>query len=219
MCIVAPSFVETIKAAEPLFSVVLGFFFFQEGTALATYLTLIPVCGGVAIACVGNASYSLMGLIASAASNVGFAARSVFSKRLNKLHPGCLDEISLFGYISQIGLLVLVPLTIFSEGNEVKQVFSNAAADGSLLKYITLLAVNGAAYSVYNLASFAVLAKSDLITHAVFNAFRRVVSISFAVVYFRVVVSSTNALGIAIAVAGVLAFGYAKSLESKAKTN
>jgi solute carrier family 35 protein E1 len=218
---VSPSFVETIKAAEPLFSVLLGFFFFQEGTQLSTYLTLIPICGGVAIACVGNASYSLMGLIASAASNVGFASRSVFSKRLNKLHPGCLDEISLFGYISQIGLLVLVPLTFFSEGSGVASVFAerSAMSQSGLLSYVGLLAINGAAYSVYNLASFAVLAKSDLITHAVFNAFRRVVSISFTVAYFGVVISSTNALGVLIAVGGVLAFGYAKSQEGKVKSN
>ena len=108
----SPSFVETIKAAEPLFSVILGFFFFQEGTHLTTYLTLIPICGGVAIACMGNASYSLMGLLASAASNVGFASRSVFSKRFNKLFPGGLDEVSLFGYISKIGMYLFAVVMI-----------------------------------------------------------------------------------------------------------
>ena len=163
----------------------------------------------------GNANYSVMGLVASAASNVGFASRSVFSKRFNKLFPGALDEVSLFGYISNIGVLVLIPLTFFTERSDVTNLFLDQQAHETLPSYIRLLLVNGAAYSVYNLASFAVLAKSDLITHAVFNAFRRVVSISFTVMYFRTAISASNAAGVAIAVAGVLAFGYAKARESK----
>ena len=110
---------------------------------------------------------------------------------------------------------MLIPLTIATERDAVTTLLNEQQAHATLSSYIKLLLVNGAAYSIYNLASFAVLAKSDLITHAVFNAFRRVVSISFTVMYFRTSISTSNAAGVVIAVAGVLGFGYAKAQESK----
>ena len=72
-------------------------------------------------------------------------------------------------------------------------------------------------YSIYNLTSFLVLSRTDLISHAVLNVFRRVVIIVFTSYYFSIVLLPLNIMGIAIAVFGVLLFCYSRSREKKTK--
>ena len=84
-----------------------------------------------------------------------------------------------------------------------------------LIGLILILLVNGIFYSIYNLMSFLVLSRTDLVTHAVFNVFRRVVIIIFTSYYFSLTLSLFNMLGIAVAVFGVLLFCYARSKEKK----
>lgn len=63
----------------------------------------------------------------------------------------------------------------------------------------------------------AVLGRTDLVTHAVLNVFRRVFIILFTSYYFSVHLSTLNAFGVTMAVAGVLLFSYSKSTENKFK--
>ena len=189
----------------------LGYFYFNEGTSLLTYLTLVPICGGVALSCMDNASFNLWGLVAAAISNIGFSSRSVVTKRMNKQFPREIDEVTLFGRISQLGFLVLVPITAFLEFSKFRAIVSSSSFDGGNL--LLLLALNGCAYSTYNLVSFVVLARTDLVTHAVLNVFRRVVIIAFTSFYFGVDLKMVNVLGIVISVVGVFAFGYSKNIE------
>lgn len=76
-----------------------------------------------------------------------------------------------------------------------------------------LLLLNGVSYFTYNQVSFIVLSKTTVVTHAVGNGFRRVVTIICSVLYFRNVVTTTNVAGILLAVFGVCSYSYAKTLE------
>jgi solute carrier family 35 protein E1 len=212
--IVTPSFVETIKAAEPLSSVLLGYFYFNEGTSIMTYLTLVPICSGVALSCIDNISFSIWGLVSAAVSNLGFSSRSVLTKCLNKQYPSMIDEISLFATISQLGLVLLVPLTLFAELPGITE-FVRHCDLAKMTELVSLLCFNGCAYSIYNLISFVVLSRTDLVTHAVLNVFRRVVIITFTTIYFGVELKLVNICGVATAVLGVFAFGYAKNKEGR----
>ena len=82
------------------------------------------------------------------------------------------------------------------------------------MEILLLLVLNGCAYSCYNVTSFLVLARTNLITHAVFNCFRRVFIILFTCYYFQVKLSPLNITGVAIAVMGVLFFAYSKHKDS-----
>jgi len=207
-----PSFAETVKAAEPISSVALGYFFFNEGTTPLTYATLLPICLGVGISCVDDATFHLWGFVTAALSNVCFSSRAVISKRLFSTFPGAIDEIQLFAYISRIGLLILVPLTILLEASQIKTLLT---WDFSELWYFgQLLLFNGAAYSIYNLMSFLVLSRTDLVTHAVLNVFRRVFIIVYTSWFFAVHLSLLNSCGVALAVVGVLLFALAKHRET-----
>lgn len=216
---VTASFAETIKSAEPLSSVFLGYFYFNEGNTLSTYLTLLPICMGVSISCMHDGSFGLLGFLCAATSNLCFSSRAVLTKHLFRVQKESItmDEVCLFTHISQIGLVVLIPMTFIMEGKQIYQFVSNENAYSQIWELLLLLGVNGVFYSIYNLTSFLVLSRTDLISHAVLNVFRRVVIIVFTSYYFSIVLLPLNIMGIAIAVFGVLLFCYSRSREKKTK--
>jgi drug/metabolite transporter (DMT)-like permease len=93
---VSASFAETVKAGEPISSVLIGLFFFHEGTTLPTYLTLIPICLGVGVSSMQDVSFDILGFLAAAASNICFSSRAVLTKYMFKTqHHGFMDEVSI----------------------------------------------------------------------------------------------------------------------------
>lgn len=227
--IISASFAETIKSAEPLSSVILGYLYHNEGTSLLTYLTLIPICTGVAISCIDEISFVWSGFLSAAASNICFSGRAVLAKQLYRIYPGCVNEVDLFGQISRCGLFILIPLLIMLEGKQILSLFDPESqlrlnlrpspprihsrafthtppAEISLMDLGFLLFFNGCAYSCYNLVSFLVLARTNLVTHAVLNVFRRVFIILFTSYYFSVNLTPLNLLGVFMAVVGVILF-------------
>jgi solute carrier family 35, member E1 len=173
------------------------------------------VCVGVGISCIHDDSFGLGGFLAAAASNVAFSARAVLTKHLFRIQTtsAAIDEVCLFTYISNIGLVLLVPPAVISEGNALISLIQRNEIN--LVSLSLLLFLNGVAYSTYNLASFLVLAKTDIVTHAVLNVFRRVFIILFTSCYFNVTLSALNMFGVALAVCGFLLFTYFKSHERK----
>jgi solute carrier family 35 protein E1 len=211
--IVTASFAETVKSAEPLSSVFLGYFFYREGTSIQTYLSLIPICTGVAISCIDDLSFNFYGFLAAAASNFCFSGRAVLTKHLFRKFPNCIDEISMFAQISKVGLIILIPFMILLESHMIISLLYNESY--KVMEILILLILNGCAYSTYNVTSFLVLARTNLVTHAVFNCFRRVFIILFTCYYFQVVLSPLNIIGVGIAVIGVLFFAYSKHKDGK----
>ena len=234
---VTAAFVETVKAAEPLSTVLIGRFYLKDSSSAVTYMTLLPICSGVALSCYSSTNFDALGLLSALGSNVCFSGRAVFAKVLNLGHPGMLDETNLFFAISLRGLLFLIPITLLLEGRGLISFFfertqnnalSNAGSDSSirvsggeqlaeqsLISLGLLLTLNGVMFACYNLASYIVLKRTDLVTHSVLNVFRRVFIIVATSLYFRVSVGALSMLGIALAVTGVLMFGLSRAADSR----
>ena len=99
-----------------------------------------------------------------------------------------IDEILLFAYISQIGLCILIPITLFIEGfGIINLLYTNNIT--YIFYFISIIIVNGIAYSTYNIVSFLVLSRTELVTHAVLNVFRRVFIIIMTSWFFQVLYS------------------------------
>ena len=203
------SFAETIKAAEPISSVLIGFIILNENNHWQTYASLIPICAGISISCKGEDKFQWLGFFFALLSNFCFSYRAVLSKHLLKIYSYQLDEITLFVYISFIGLTLLIPLWIYLESMQVVQLLMMQANIGFFV--LPLYCFNGLAYATYNLMSILVLSRTDLVTHAVLNAFRRVFIIVTTSIYFRTKLSNLNILGVFIAIGGVVCFAIAKS--------
>merc|ERR1711879_802433 len=73
------SFVETVKSGEPISTVVLANLLLGEVESTATYLSLIPVVVGVAMASSGEAGGSVAAFLATMCSNFGFSGRAVYA--------------------------------------------------------------------------------------------------------------------------------------------
>lgn len=196
-----------------------------------TYATLIPICCGVAISCYNNDSINMFGLLFAIGSNLCFSGRSVLTKvmisKAANTNPNysinSYDEINLFAAISIRGLLFLLPITVIIEGtalfsvvqstiksgNNGELIISNSETDSStsLLTILVLLFMNGVTFACYNLMSYLVLKRTELVTHSVLNVFRRVFIILFTTVYFHTILSPFAVGGVIIAIAGVLLFG------------
>lgn len=88
---VAVSFTHTIKALEPMFSVLFSFLFLGESANPLVLLTLLPIMGGVIGAAVSEASFNWLGFSSAMASNATFQSRNVFSKKV--MTPEIKDRV------------------------------------------------------------------------------------------------------------------------------
>ena len=193
---------ETIKSAEPVSSVLLGYFLIGEVRSVWAYLALLPICIGVGMSCYGAGEMDLGGFLFAVFSNFCFSYRAVIGKHLHSVTSGDMDELVLFSNISFVGLFITFPLSTFLESSSIKD---QSFADMDI-KLLALLVVNGCAYTMYNTLSFAALNRSSVFSHAVFNVIRRVVIILFSVAYFQITLELLNWFGVLIAIGGVGCF-------------
>jgi hypothetical protein len=150
-----------------------------------------------------------------------FSSRALFAKLFNRRFPKQLDDINLFHRVSLIGLCFLVPTFAVMESSQFAALVIKRSGrvahhhgDGGemeLGKLIGVMLINGICYTTYNQASFMVLSRTTLATHAVLNVFRRVFMICVTVHYFGVTLNMLNCVGIGIAVLGMLLFTHVKA--------
>ncbi|XP_057853395.2 phosphoenolpyruvate/phosphate translocator 1, chloroplastic isoform X1 [Cryptomeria japonica] len=213
---VSVSFTHTIKAMEPFFSVLLSALFLGDVPNPLVVASLAPIVGGVALASMTEASFNWAGFWSAMASNVTFQSRNVLSKKLMVKKEESLDNINLFSIITIMSLFLLAPVTLFFEG--VKFTPSYIQSVGLDVKVIALRALlAGVCFHSYQQVSYMILQKVSPVTHSVGNCVKRVVVIVTSVLFFRTPVSSLNALGTSIALAGVFAYSRIKQLKPKPK--
>jgi drug/metabolite transporter (DMT)-like permease len=211
--IVTASFAETVKSGEPITSVILAYLILREVESIPTYMCLIPICIGVACSCIHDDSFNTFGFAYAAISNICFSGRAVYAKQIMQHFPNAIDEVSLFSYVSYIGLILLIPMAVFMEGDKIYNKFI-LGLDNSYIKnrkeLLIIILCNGIAYTCYNTMSFLVLTRTNMVTHAILNCFRRVFIIIYTCYFFDIQLSNTNLAGVGIAVGGVMMFGYFK---------
>ena len=139
------------------------------------------------------------------------------AKKVYMLFPDEITEMDLFNRISMIGTLMLFPLALILEGSPVfdfltsksRNDANNEVGASENLTFFALLALlffNGVMYCSYNVLSFLVLRRTDIIVHAILNICRRMAIILFTAFYFSVPISTLNAAGILLAFCGFIIF-------------
>ncbi|KAH7532489.1 phosphoenolpyruvate/phosphate translocator 2, chloroplastic [Ziziphus jujuba] len=216
---VAVSFTHTIKAMEPFFTVVLSALFLAERPSLWVFSSLVPIVGGVALASFTEASFNWIGFCTAMASNLTNQSRNVLSKKLMVKKEDALDNINLFSVITIISFTLLVPSAILLEGIKFGPSYLQSAANQGLnIKELLLRSLlTGVCFHSYQQVSYMILEMVSAVTHAVGNCVKRVVVISSSVIFFRTPVSPVNALGTAMALAGVFWYSRAKRIKPKSK--
>jgi len=115
-----------------------------------------------------------------------------------------------------MGLLVLLPFAIFSEGGQLFTALTSPGFDA--VRFLSIMFLNGTMYTAYNQFSFMVLSRVSTATHAVLNVCRRVCVIAATTMFFATPLSVMNMVGILVAVAGMFCFTHAKSAAAKKTT-
>ena len=78
----AVSFGQIVKAAEPAFAVVVGYFVYSKVESKAKIAMLIPIIGGIMIASAQELDFTIAALVAGCTANVASAFRGQENKRV-----------------------------------------------------------------------------------------------------------------------------------------
>ncbi|XP_002523987.2 xylulose 5-phosphate/phosphate translocator, chloroplastic [Ricinus communis] len=202
---VAVSFTHVIKSSEPVFSVVFSSIL-GDTYPLKVWLSILPIVLGCSLAAVTEVSFNFQGLWGALISNVGFVFRNIYSKKSLQSFKE-VNGLNLYGWISIISLIYLLPVAVFVEGSQWIQGYHKAieAVGRSSTFYIWVL-LSGIFYHLYNQSSYQALDDISPLTFSVGNTMKRVVVIVSTVLVFRNPVRPLNAVGSAIAILGTFLY-------------
>ncbi|KAL6964405.1 hypothetical protein U1Q18_035460 [Sarracenia purpurea var. burkii] len=211
---VSVSFMHTIKAMEPFFTVVLSAMFLGEMPTAWVVASLLPIAGGVALASISEATFNWPGFWSAMASNLTNQSRNVLSKKFMVKKEDSLDNITLFSIITIMSLILLAPVTIFVEGVKFTPSYLQSAGLNVRQVYVRSL-LAALCFHAYQQVSYMILQKVSPVTHSVGNCVKRVVVIVSSILFFRSPVSPINSLGTGVALAGVFLYSRLKRVKPK----
>ena len=210
----AVSFTHIIKASEPVVSAALSFVLLGAVSSWQTYLTLLPIVGGVALASLKELSFTWVGFIAAMGSNVASALRGILAKKTMGGGVGeNMTEANLYAVLTILAFIAIVPISLAIESPAaIMACINGALASGFSAKYLWVQSIlAGAFYYLYNEVAFLALGRVNPVTHAVGNTIKRVVIIIASVIAFKTPISTLGVIGSSIAIAGTLLYSLAKS--------
>jgi len=210
----AVSFTHIVKASEPVVSAALSAVLLGAIYHPITYLTLLPIVGGVALASLKELSFTWVGFIAAMGSNLSSALRGILAKKTMGDGVGeNMTEANIYAVLTILATIFILPITFALEPPAViKATVDAALGSGLTAKYLwtnSLLA--GAFYYLYNEVAFLALGRVNPVTHAIGNTVKRVVIIIASVIAFKTPISTLGVIGSSIAIAGTLLYSLAKS--------
>lgn len=209
----AVSFTHIVKASEPVVSAALSAVMLGAFYSPITYLTLLPIVGGVALASLKELSFTWLGFGAAMLSNVSSALRGILAKQTMGGGVGeNMNETNLYAVLTMLSFAILLPVSLAVEPTSaVSKAVDAAVAAGTSKKELAILtALSGAYYYLYNEVAFLALGRVNPVTHAVGNTIKRVVIIIASVVAFNTPISALGVAGSAIAITGTLLYSLAK---------
>ncbi|MBE7181826.1 MAG: EamA family transporter [Terriglobus roseus] len=214
------SLVHTIKGLSPLFTVLAFRFFLGISYSWPTYLSLIPLTVGVAMACSADLSGNFIGIMTALASALLFVTQNIVSKKLfneaalaeqeGATRTNKPDKLNLLCYSSGLSFLFTAPIWLLSEG---RLLIGDVLSDGSFglstgteidhgrlaLEYV----FNGTFHFLQSLVAFILLSMISPVTYSVASLFKRIFVILFAIVWFGNQMTSIQAIGILLTFLGL----------------
>ncbi|XP_049848606.1 uncharacterized protein LOC126315395 [Schistocerca gregaria] len=207
------SFIHTIKASEPLFSIVLNAFLLGKWPTKLSAFYIFITCLGIAITCLTEVKLQFSGFFTALLSNSMFALRSIYSKKT--IEESSLDNQNIFLYICFFTCQILVIPQIIELFAQPFSYFIGAL-DVSSEAFVYLL-LSSVSHYLYNMFSFLLLNEISAVSHSVWNSFKRLVIIYFMVLYFKINISIINAIASFMAVLGVVLYSLSKEPSNNQK--
>jgi len=223
------SFVHTVKALSPLFTVLAYRLIYNVEYSPRVYRSLIPLTAGVMTVCARDVHMHFLGLLCALGSCVIYVAQNIFSKRvLFKDDSGGgyarMDKMNLLFWSAAGAFVVLAPGWFYSEGihllSQPYGVNGVGLDDGigiedtsnalSMVEITFYLWLNGTSHFLQALLAITVLASASPVTYSVASLMKRVVVITVAVIWFRQPIGMTQAGGVVCTFWGLWLYDRAK---------
>ena len=236
------SLVHTIKGLSPLFTVLAYRFFFRIRYGTPTYLSLIPLTLGVVLACSVEFSGNLFGILYAFGAALIFVTQNIFSKKLfneaaraeadsSSAQSKKLDKLNLLCYCSGLAFLLTLPIWIWMEGLPMlwSYMHESSPAPSTVLKPAATgidlpieFFFNGTFHFGQNILAFILLSLLSPVTYSVASLIKRVVVITFSIIWFGQSTTPIQAAGIALTFLGLYLYDRtsdASKADRKAKTD
>ncbi|EGG14107.1 hypothetical protein DFA_11871 [Cavenderia fasciculata] len=197
------SFMQTIKSSVPLFTVIIQTMYFKKNFSKDTYLSMIPIVGGVALASINEANYNHAGFFSALIASVVTALFAIMSSVMMQQQ---LNPINLLYYMAPYSFIILTPAAI---GLELGPIMASWPVDSYQgLKLVSILAFSGTIAFMLNVFTFLVIKYTSALTYTVSGNLKVILSISISILIFRNEVGISNAVGCSIAICGVVWYSY-----------
>jgi len=214
------SLMHTVKAISPLFTVALSRLLLRKRVSWPVLASLVPICGGILLACATDIEFQLGGVIAASISVLAVTFQAILSKGI--FTNSDLTEFSLLFYSSLTSAVLMAPFWFFAEGAPLLAAAWNgaaAAADGDPALAAAAAGLSwrllgrhllaGLAQYLHGVFAFSVVAEATELTYSVASVVKRVVVIAVSILWLGARVSPLSLLGALITFSGVFLYNEA----------
>jgi len=218
----AASFVETVKAAEPITSALVAVSYGVDIVGFKEALSLCGIVAGVLVSTVGKGAHNIStsswvySFFIIFLSNLCFSFRGLHQKLLQQTREG--DKQSLTDVMLQyrmqwisVGVFV-IPASVLSLPSGLRFLSGGIAhlSMSTFVAYVGLATLNGLAFSFYNLASTVVLTRLSVVHHAALNCVRRIFAILMTSMIFGTPIGFLGMCGIFMSFGSFMSFTHFK---------
>ena len=201
---VSVSFVHTLKALAPLFTVFIYRFIYNVVYSNRIYYALFPLTLGVMLVCSIKFTFHLMGFICALSSTLIFALQNIFTKKLFIFsHDSKLDKFNLLFYSSFFAVLIMFPFWLYYESS----VFTE-----NISAYILfLITCNGITHFSQTFLAFTILSMVSPVTYSIASLVKRIFVIASSIVLFEHELSTIQIIGLFLTFFGLYLYDDAKN--------
>ncbi|KAK4748578.1 hypothetical protein SAY87_015164 [Trapa incisa] len=201
------SFNQAIGATTPFFTAIFAFLITFKRETGEVYLALLPVVFGIVLASNSEPLFHLFGFLVCVGSTAGRALKSVVQGLLLTSEAEKLHSMNLLLYMAPMAALLLLPVTLYVEGN-VAAITIEKAREGPFIVF--LLLGNATVAYLVNLTNFLVTKHTSALTLQVLGNAKAAVAAIVSVLIFRNPVTIMGMTGFAVTVMGVVLYSEAK---------
>uniref|UniRef100_M4DJU1 Sugar phosphate transporter domain-containing protein n=1 Tax=Brassica campestris TaxID=3711 RepID=M4DJU1_BRACM len=201
------SFNQAIGATTPFFTAVFSFLITCKTESTEVYLALLPVVSGIVLASNSEPSFHLFGFLICVASTAGRALKSVVQGIILTSESEKLHSMNLLLYMAPMAACILLPFTLYIEGNVLRILIEKARTDPLI---IFLLAGNATVAYLVNLTNFLVTKHTSALTLQVLGNGKAAVAAGVSGLIFRNPVTVMGVAGFGVTIMGVVLYSEAR---------
>ncbi|KAK9079694.1 hypothetical protein SSX86_001367 [Deinandra increscens subsp. villosa] len=201
------SFNQAIGATTPFFTAIFAFLITCKKESAEVYLALMPVVFGIVLASNSEPLFHLFGFLMCVGSTAGRALKSVVQGLLLTSDSEKLHSMNLLLYMAPMAAMILLPFTLYIEGNVFSKTVEKARTDSFM---VLLLIGNATVAYLVNLTNFLVTKHTSALTLQVLGNAKAAVAAVVSVLIFKNPVTVMGISGFAVTIMGVVLYSEAR---------